>query len=116
MDFSDGLADQLINVLSKISGLYVAARTSSFQFKNRDAPIGEIGAALRVGAVLEGSVRKSGDRVRVSVQLVNVSNGYSIWSETFDRTMNDVFLVQDHIVEQVVHELRTRSVWSSCNG
>src|SRR5207249_8081693 len=79
--FSDGLADELLNVLAKIRGLRVAARTSAFHFKGKDTTIAEVGRALNVAIVLEGSVRKAGNRVRISVQLVKVSDGYHLWSE-----------------------------------
>ena len=104
--FSDGLADELLNVLAKIRGLRVAARTSAFHFKGKDATIAEIGQALHVATVLEGSVRKAGPRVRISVQLVKVSDGYHLWSETYDRTLDDIFAVQDDIAQSVVKELR----------
>ena len=105
--FSDGLADELINVLAKIRGLRVAARTSSFHFKGKDLTIAEVGQVLRVATVLEGSVRKAGNRVRISVQLVKVSDGYHLWSESYDRTLDDIFAVQDDIARSVVKELRT---------
>ena len=106
--FSDGLAEELLNVLSKIRGLRVAARTSAFSFKGKQVTITEIGRTLNVSSVLEGSVRFAGDRLRISVQLVNVDDGYQIWSEKYDRTMDDIFAVQDDIAESVVEELRTR--------
>ncbi len=105
--FSDGVADELLNTLAKIRGLRVAARTSAFHFKGKDATIADIGRALNVATVLEGSVRKSGNRVRISVQLVKVEDGYHLWSETYDRTLDDVFAVQDDIAQSVVKELRT---------
>src|SRR5262245_4853903 len=104
--FSDGLADELLNVLTKIQGLRVAARTSAFHFKGKDTTIAEVGQALNVATVLEGSVRKAGPRVRISVQLVKVSDGYHLWSETYDRTLEDIFAVQDDIAQSVVKELR----------
>ena len=104
--FSDGLADEVLNVLSTIKGLRVTARTSSFHFKGKDTTIAEIGRALDVAMVLEGSVRKAGNRIRVSVQLVDVSNSSHLWSETYDRTLNDIFEVQDDIAQSVVKELR----------
>jgi serine/threonine-protein kinase len=100
--FSDGLAEELVNMLAKIAGLRVAARTSSFHFKGRNPTIAEVGAALNVGCVLEGSVRKAGNRVRISVQLVKVSDGYHLWSETYDRTLDDIFAVQDDVARAVV--------------
>lgn len=104
--FSDGLADQLLNVLAKIKGLRVAARTSAFSFKGKSATIAEIGRQLNVATVLEGSVRKSGNRVRISVQLVKVEDGFHLWSEIYDRTLDDIFAVQDEIAQYVLAELR----------
>ena len=100
--FSDGLAEELLNVLAKIRGLRVAARTSSFSFKGKQTTIAEIGQALNVASVLEGSIRMSGNRVRISVQLVKVEDGYHLWSETYDRTMDDIFEVQDDNARSVV--------------
>jgi TolB-like protein/cytochrome c-type biogenesis protein CcmH/NrfG len=105
--FSDGLADELLNVLAKIRGLRVAARTSAFSFKGKQATIAEIGRALNVATVLEGSVRKAGNRIRIMVQLVKVADGYHLWTQTYDRTLDDVFAVQDEIAQSVVQELRT---------
>ncbi|HEY6000727.1 MAG TPA: protein kinase [bacterium] len=105
--FSDGLATELINVLTRIPGLRVAARSSAFTFKGKSATIGEMGRALNVASVLDGSVRKAGNRVRISVQLVKVSDGDHLWSETYDRTLEDIFAVQDDIARSVVKELRT---------
>jgi serine/threonine protein kinase/Flp pilus assembly protein TadD len=104
--FSDGLADELLNVLSKIRGFRVAARSSAFSFKDRHATAEEIGRALRVDTLLDGSVRKSGTRARISVQLVTVADGYQLWSETYDRTLDDLFAVQDDIAQSVVKALR----------
>lgn len=104
--FSDGLAEELLNVLSKIEGLRVAARTSAFSFKNSSVTVVEIGKALGVATVFEGSVRTSGERVRISVSLVKVSDGFQLWSETYDRTLSDIFAVQDDIAQSVVQELR----------
>ncbi|MBL8514918.1 MAG: adenylate/guanylate cyclase domain-containing protein, partial [Betaproteobacteria bacterium] len=106
--FSDGLADELLNMLAKIDGLRVAARTSAFYFKGKTATVSEIGKTLNVATVLDGSVRKSGNRARVSVQLVKVDDGYQIWSESYDRTLEDIFAVQDDIALAVVTELRQR--------
>src|SRR5215467_1895234 len=106
--FSDGLAEELLNVLSKIRGLRVAARTSSFSFKGKQTTIEEIGRTLNVASVLEGSIRVAGNRMRISVQLVKVDDGYQLWSETYDRTMDDIFKVQDDIAQSVVAELRVR--------
>ena len=104
--FSDGLADELLGVLAKIRGLQVAARSSAFTFKGKEATVAEVGRALNVATVLEGSVRKAGNRMRISVQLVKVADGYQLWSETYDRTLEDIFAVQDDIAQSVVKELR----------
>ncbi|MGE5179831.1 MAG: protein kinase domain-containing protein [Bacteroidota bacterium] len=106
--FSDGLADELLNLLSKIQGLRVSARASSFHFKGKDVPLDDIARRLNVATVLDGSVRKAGDRVRISVQLVKVPDGYHLWSETYDRTLEDIFAVQDDIARSVVKELRVK--------
>ncbi|CAN5552592.1 hypothetical protein BH10ACI2_BH10ACI2_24770 [soil metagenome] len=106
--FSDGLAVELLNVLSKIPGLRVAARTSAFSFKGHPTTIAEIGRVLNVSTVLEGSIRMAGNRVRISVELIKVSDGYHLWSETYDRKMDDIFAVQDDIAQSVVGELRSR--------
>ena len=105
--FSDGLADELLNVLAKIKGLRVTARTSSFHFKGKDTTIAEVGRTLGVATVLEGSVRKAGNHIRVGVQLVRVSDSSHLWSESYDRTLDDIFAVQDDIAQSVVKELRT---------
>jgi TolB-like protein/Tfp pilus assembly protein PilF len=104
--FCDGLAEELLNALARVEGLKVPARISAFSFKNKNAPISEIGRALKVNSVLEGSVRKSGDRVRIAVQLVNVSDGYQLWSERYDRQTQDIFDVQDEIARAIVSRLR----------
>jgi serine/threonine protein kinase/Tfp pilus assembly protein PilF len=105
--FSDGLADELLNVLTKIRGLRVAARASSFQFKGKNEDLSVVGQKLNVASLLDGSVRKSGNRVRISVQLVKASDGFQLWSETYDRSLDDIFAVQDDIAQSVVKELRT---------
>jgi serine/threonine protein kinase/tetratricopeptide (TPR) repeat protein len=104
--FSDGLADELLSVLSKIKGLRVTARTSAFHFKGKDTTIAEVGRTLGVATVLEGSVRKAGNHIRVAVQLVQVSDSSNLWSESYDRTLDDIFAVQDDIAQSVVKELR----------
>ncbi|MEP7038471.1 MAG: protein kinase, partial [Acidobacteriota bacterium] len=95
--FCDGLAEELLNALAKIKNLKVAARTSAFSFKNRNIDVSEIGNILNVKTILEGSVRKAGNRLRISVQLINASNGYHLWSERYDGEMKDVFDLQDEI-------------------
>ncbi len=114
--FSDGLADELLNVLAKVRGLRVAARTSSFHFKGKNEDLAVIGQKLNVATLLEGSVRKAGNRVRVTVQLVKVSDGFHLWSETYDRTLDDIFALQDDIAQSVVKELRTTLLGESVNS
>jgi len=104
--FCDGLAEEIINALCVIRGLRVASRTSAFQFKNRSADVREIGRQLSVSSVLEGSVRKADDRVRITVQLLNVADGYQVWSQRYDRKLEDVFAVQTEIAERMVDALR----------
>jgi serine/threonine-protein kinase len=104
--FSDGLAEELINALAQIDGLRVAARTSSFSFKGKSLEIGEIARKLNVRHVLEGSVRKAGSRVRITAQLVDASNGYQVWSERYDRQLEDIFDVQDEIARTIVERLK----------
>jgi adenylate cyclase len=104
--FCDGIADELLTALSGVSGLRVAARSSSFQFKGRGADGREIGRTLGVATLLEGGVRKAGNRVRVSAQLVNGADGYQLWSETFDRNLDDIFAIQEEIAQAVVRALR----------
>jgi len=105
---SDGLAEELLNVLTKIEGLRVIGRSSAFSFKGKQTTIAEIGRQLHVSSVLEGSVRMAGKRVRISVQLVNVADESHLWSETYDRTFDDIFAIQDDIARSVVEELRSR--------
>ncbi len=103
--FSDGLAEELLNVLARLQGLRVAARTSSFHFKGYTGDIGEIGKQLNVATVLEGSVRRAGDKVRVTAQLINVADGFHLWSDTYDRELDDIFGIQEDIAAQVVGAL-----------
>ncbi|MFT5141243.1 MAG: adenylate cyclase [Rhodothermales bacterium] len=95
--FSDGLSEELLNRLAKNDLLHVAARTSAFQFKGQNLDIGDIGRQLNVAHVLEGSVRKSGNRLRITAQLIQVDNGFHLWSETYEREMDDIFAIQDEI-------------------
>ena len=104
--FSDGLADTVLHMLAQIRELRVAARTSSFKFRGEDHDIAEIGKQLNVGAILEGSVQRSGDKIRVMAQLIDVSNGYHLWSGNFDRDLKDVFAIQDEIATEVVTALK----------
>src|SRR5215204_4552033 len=95
--FCDGLAEELINSLMKLDKLRVAARTSTFSFKGRETDVRNIGQALNVNTVLEGSVRKAGTRLRINVQLINVADGYHLWSERYDRELQDIFEIQEEI-------------------
>src|SRR5436189_1494486 len=104
--FSDGIAEEIINALSKVRALRVASRTSAFAFKEKNEDVGEIGRRRKVNAVLEGSVRKAGNRLRVTAQLINVADGYHLWSERYDRQLEDVFAIQDEIAENIVRALR----------
>jgi len=104
--FSDGLSEELLNLLAKIPELKVAARTSSFQFKNRTGDIADIATQLKVANILEGSVRKSGNQVRITAQLIKADDGYHLWSETYDRTLENIFAVQDEIAAAVVDALK----------
>jgi eukaryotic-like serine/threonine-protein kinase len=106
--FCDGLAEELLNALAKIEDLKVAARTSAFSFKGKNVEVSQIGKTLNVKSILEGSVRKSGGRVRIMVQLVNAANGYYLWSERYDREMKDIFDVQDEITLAVVDALKVK--------
>ncbi len=104
--FTDGIAEEIINALTKIQALRVASRTSAFAFKGKNQDIRRIGEQLSVSTVLEGSVRKAGTRLRVTAQLVNVADGYHLWSDRYDREMSDVFAIQDEIAENIVRALR----------
>jgi len=103
--FSDGMAEEILNVLANVSGLHVAARTSSFAFRQPDKDIREIGRLLNVRTVLEGSIRKSGDRIRLTAQLINVEDGYHIWSNSYDRKLDDVFAIQDEVASAIAAAL-----------
>lgn len=104
--FCDGIAEDVINDLTRINGLQVAARTTSFGYKGRREDIRKVGREIGVGTVLEGSVRKAGNRVRVTAQLINVDTGYHLWSERYDRDLEDVFAIQEEIARKIVDALR----------
>ena len=104
--FSDGLSEELLNLLARIPELNVAARTSSFSFKDKDLEIPEIASRLKVAHVLEGSVRKHGNQLRITAQLIQADNGYRLWSETYDRQLDNVFQIQEDIASAVVDALR----------
>ncbi len=106
--FADGLAEELLNLLAKVPGLHVAGRTSSFAFKGKNEDLRSIGQKLNVATVLEGSVQKAGDRVRITMQLINAADGYHLWSESYDRKLTDVFAVQDEIAQAVVAALKLK--------
>ena len=104
--FSDGLSEELLNLLARIPELNVAARTSSFSFKDKDLEIPEIASRLKVAHVLEGSVRKHGNQLRITAQLIQADNGYHLWSETYDRQLDNVFEIQEDIASAVVDALK----------
>ncbi len=106
--FSDGMTEEIINALAHLEDLHVASRSSSFAFKGLSPDIAAMGAKLKVATVLEGSVRRSGDRLRITAQLINVSDGYHLWSERYDRRMEDVFDIQDEIAQAIVQALKVR--------
>ena len=110
--FSDGLTEELLNLLANIPGLRVIARTSSFAYKGKDVKVADVARELDVDHVLEGSVRKAGDRIRITAQLVRASDSSHLWSETYDRELEDVFAVQDEISKEVVSALRVRLLGS----
>ncbi len=111
--FSDGLAEEIINALTRVDSIRVTARTSAFAFRESRQDIRQIGETLRVSSVLEGSVRKAGNRVRISVQLIGAVDGSNLWSERFDREMTDVFEIQDEISAAIVAKLRVKLTESS---
>ncbi|NND44229.1 MAG: adenylyl cyclase, partial [Xanthomonadales bacterium] len=99
--FSDGIAEEILNLLAQVKGLHVAARTSSFAFREREKDIREIGRLLNVSTVLEGSIRTSGNRIRLTAQLINVADGYHIWSQSYDRELTDLFAIQDEVASAI---------------
>jgi TolB-like protein len=106
--FADGLSEELLNLLAKTPDLQVAARTSSFAFKGKNGSVAEIGKSLNVAYVLEGSVRRSGDKVRITAQLIRVENGFHMWSDTFDRELKDIFAVQDEIAAAITGQMQVK--------
>ena len=106
--FSDGIAEEILNDLARIPGLRVAARTSAFAFKDKNVDIREIGSKLGVATVLEGSVRKDGNRLKITVQLINAKDGYHLWSETYERELTSVFAIQEDISQSVARSLEMR--------
>ena len=106
--FSDGLAEEIINVLANMPGLKVAGRTSSFFFRGKDVEFDEIGKRLNVDHILEGSVRKSGNRIRVTAQLIKVADGFHLWSERYDRELTDIFALQDEVTQAIATALQVK--------
>jgi serine/threonine-protein kinase len=106
--FSDGVTEEITSMLANVPGLRVAARTSAFSFKGEDRDVTEIGQKLRVAALLEGSVRKSGQQVRIAAQLVNAADGFHIWSEVYDRELADIFVLQEEIARTIVEKLQVQ--------
>lgn len=106
--FADGIAEEILNVLGQVRGLKVSARTSSFQFRGQNLDVQAIGQKLNVAAVLEGSVRKSGDVLRISAQLISTADGFNLWSRTYDHQLDDVFAIQDEIAASIVEEMKVR--------
>ncbi len=104
---SDGMTEELLNALTKVKGLRVPGRSSSFAFKgnNEEDIFRKVGEQLHVSAVLEGSVRKAGDKLRITAQLINVADGFHLWSETYDRDMKDIFAVESDVAKRVVQAL-----------
>ena len=105
-EFADGMTEELIDKFSKIPGLQVPAPTSSFYFKGKQIPIADIARTLSVAYVLDGSVRKSGARLRIAARLIRADTGYVVWSETYDRPLHDILKVQDEIADEVTKALR----------
>src|SRR5216110_962260 len=106
--FSDGIAEELLGALAKVDGLRVAARRSSLWFKDKEAALSEIASKLNVGHVLEGSVRRDGNRVRVTAELIDAGDGFTIWSETYEREMHGIFTLQDEITRSIVDTLKLK--------
>ena len=114
--FSDGITEEILNQLARVPDLQVAARTSSFSFKHSDADVVEIGRSLGVSTLLEGSVRKEGDRVRIAVQLVDASTGFQIWSDTYDRELSSVFAIQNDISDRIIGALEITFAGTLADG
>src|SRR6185436_14687618 len=104
--FCEGIAEEIINTLCGVSGMRVASRSAAFQMKNRAMDSREVGRLLNVQSFLEGSVRKSGDRLRITAQLINAADGFHLWSQTFERKLEDIFAVQEEIGLHIVAALR----------
>jgi len=114
--FSDGITEDILNALARTPGLRVAARTSAFSFKGRNETVQRIGDALKVGVVLEGSVRRAGNQLRITAQLINVADGFHLWSDTFDRKAEDVFAIQTEVAQRVQEALKVKLLAGSSNA
>ena len=114
--FSDGISEEILNVLARMADLHVAARTSSFSFRSQEKEVPTIARELNVRMVLEGSVRKQGDRVRVTAQLIDASNGFHVWSQTYDRDLKDIFAIQDEIANAIAKELQLKLDGAKAGG
>ena len=106
--FSDGISEEIINMLAQVPGLKVAGRTSSFTFKGKNQDLRTIGELLNVNLILEGSVRKSGNRLRITAQLINVADGYHLWSEKYDQQLEDIFDIQDEISLAILNAIKIK--------
>ena len=104
--FSDGVTEEILNSLCKLEGLHVTARTSSFAFKNKNIDVREIGEKLNVAHILEGSIRKQGENVRITAQLIKAIDGFHLWSNTWDKELKNIFVVQDEIAEDIAEKIR----------
>src|SRR5437867_1054514 len=111
--FSDGITEEILNALARTPGLRVAARTSAFSFKGKNESVQRIGEALKVGVVLEGSVQRAGNQLRITAQLINVADGFHLWSDTFDRKAEDVFAIQTEVAQQVQEVLKVKLLTGS---
>jgi len=112
-DGANDLAEELIEALAQLEGLRVVARTSAFQFGGKGHDLREVGEKLKVATVIEGSVRKAGNRLHIKAQLIKVEDGYHLWSKRYDREMDDIFAVQDEIARAVVNELKVKLLGAS---
>ena len=106
--FSDGISEEIINMLAQVPGLKVAGRTSSFSFKGKNQDLRLIGEQLNVNHILEGSVRKSGNKIRITAQLIKVADGYHLWSEKYDRELEDIFDIQDEISLAILNAIKIK--------
>ena len=102
--FSDGVTDEIINALGQLKNLRVAARTSSYYYKNKQVDVKDVGEKLQVDNILEGSIRKAGNKIRISAQLINVADGYNLWSEKYDHELEDIFEIQEKIAKAIKGE------------